>query len=136
MSRYISALFVALSPLAAMSADACRTYIPHADLSVIHQQLPKPLPSDLIAADVQFEDPEGGWAALSKGTRVNVRRIIQGQYSGDAVIVRDRPPAGVRITCYNPIRFDGFGFIIGRPTGWESGVLVLQPVFNSPPARR
>ena len=110
----------------AAPASACRTYIPSADVSVIHQELPASLPPDTLVADVQFERPDGGWPELFKGARARVRRVIQGHYSGDVVIVRD---AQIRITCYDPIRFGGRGYILGKPVGYENGVLVLQPVF-------
>lgn len=130
MHRSILFVVVALVALAPTPASACRIWMPSAALSVFHPALPRPLPPGAVAFDVQFEHPQGGWDALRAGARARVRRVIQGDYSGDAVIVRDRE--GIRITCYNPIPNGGSGFIFGMPVGYENGVLVLQPMFASP----
>jgi hypothetical protein len=127
-------IFIALAALGAAPATACRIWMPSAAVSVIHSALPQPLPQGAVAFDVQFEDPDGGWAALSTGTRARVRRVIQGNYSSDILIVRDR--GGIRIMCYDPIRYEGSGLIFGMPVGYENGLLVLQPIFASPYVRR
>ncbi len=104
--------------------------MPSADVTVIRPELPTHLPPNAFVADVKFDHPEGGWAELFKGAHAHIRRVIQGEYRGDVVIVRDSVgPGQIRITCYDPIRFGGSGYIIGTPTGYENGLLVLQPTF-------
>ena len=121
-------LLASLIGFAASPVEACRIYTPSADLSVIHRELPRPLPADLFVFEVQFEQPGAGWAELHEGARARVRRIIQGDYSGDVLIVRDA--AEIRITCYAPVRYGGLGIVLGRPVGVENGHMVLEPVFE------
>lgn len=102
--------------------------MPKADLSVIWQQLPSELPKDAFVAHVKFKDPSAGWSELQKGTRAQVNRVVQGKFKGKEVIVRDT--VEIRITCYAPLRFGGSGYIIGKPIGYERGVLILQPIFK------
>jgi hypothetical protein len=116
--------------LAATPAPACRVYTPSADLSVLHEILPDPLPRGIFVAEIAFERPEDGWEALFKGAPARVRKMVQGRYGGERVIVRDR--AALRIMCYDPIRDDGVGFLLGTPAGHENGVLVLEPIFATP----
>lgn len=134
MNRSIRSVLVALIALAPAPALACRIWTPSAALSVLHPALPRSLPPGSVAFEVQFEHPEGGWDALFAGTRARVRRVVQGDYAGAEVIVRDR--GGIRITCYDPIPNGGSGFVFGTPVGYENGVLVLQPIFASPYGNR
>ncbi|HEX8194281.1 MAG TPA: hypothetical protein VF552_15410 [Allosphingosinicella sp.] len=127
-------LFAASVAFGAIRADACRIYIPAADLSALHRTLPHPLPADLFVAEVQFERPDAGWNELREGTRARIERVIQGAYSGDMLIVRDS--GAVRVTCYAPLRYGGAGIILGRPVGYENGQMVLEPVFEGPRQRR
>ena len=133
MRRCIRSVLVALVGLAPTPAMACRVYVAAADLSVIHTELPRPLPADAFAAEVRFEQPDAGWPELWRGARVRVTRVIQGEYSGEIVIFRDRPNAEeIRFMCYAPIRYGGVGLILARPAGYENGLLVLQPIFQPP----
>jgi hypothetical protein len=130
MRKAFLAVLLAFAGLAATPAMGCRIWMPSAAVSVIHSELPSSLPPGAMAFDVQFEEPEGSWEALFRGTRARVRRVVRGDYAGAVVIVRDRAD-GVRITCYNPIRpGSGAGLVVGIPTGYENGVLVLQPIFE------
>jgi hypothetical protein len=131
MRRSIRFAFMALSAAAGTAATACRIYTPSADLAVTHAELPRQLPTGAFVAEVQFERPDRSWLELRDGARARVRRVVQGDYRGDFVIVRDT--AQFRITCYNPFRNEGSGFIVGTPTGFENGILVLEPIFASPP---
>jgi hypothetical protein len=115
-------------------AEACRIYTPSANLSVIHRQLPPSLPSDVFVAEVQFEQADAGWAELREGTRARVVRVIQGNYSGEILVIRGT--AEIRITCYAPVRYGGSGIVIGRPAGVEDGHMVLEPIFETPEERR
>lgn len=111
-------------------AVACRVNTPSAQVSVIHPQIPANLPTDVFVAHVQFERPDGGWDELFRGARARVTRVIQGDYLGSEIIIRDLvEPNDVRITCYDPIGFGGSGYIVGKPVGYENGVPVIQPTF-------
>ena len=137
MRKLVLTALVAIAGLAATPVTACRIWTPSASLSVIHRTLPTPLPSGALAFDVQFAAEDRGWEVLRRGARVRVRRVIQGHYTGGTVIVRDLGDAnGIRIICYEPIRYDGAGVIIGIPTGYENGILVLQPIFEPHDPRR
>jgi hypothetical protein len=127
-------LFASIAGFAASPTEACRIYMPSADLSVIHRELPRPLPSELFVAEIQIERPDAGWAELREGTRARIRRIIQGDYSGDVLIIRDG--AEIRVTCYAPVRYGGAGIVLGTPVGVENGHMVLEPVFEGPTERR
>jgi hypothetical protein len=107
------------------------------DLSVIHDEVPRSLASDVFVAEVQFEPADVGWSELLKGIRASVVRVIQGQYRNNLLIVRDvLGPDEIRITCYSPMRNGGRGIIVGKPSGVENGSLVLKPIFWSPPQFR
>lgn len=127
-------LYASFVGFTASPVGACRIYTPSADLSVIHRELPRPLPSDLFVAEVQFERSDAGWAELREGARARIKRIIQGDYSGDVLIIRDA--AEIRITCYAPVGYGGAGIVVGRPVGVENGHIVLEPVFEGPRERR
>ena len=134
MPKTSLALIAVLASLSASPVQACRMYTPSADLSVIHRQLPPSIPSDLFVAEVQFEQPDTGWEELGEGARAHVVRIIQGDYSGDVLIIRDT--AEIRITCYPPVRYGGSGIVLGRPAGVEDGHMVVEPIFETPDERR
>lgn len=131
MGKRFLLLLGSLAGLDPASAVACRIYTPGADQSVIHRELPHPLSPDLFVAEVEFEHPEAGWSELFNGTRARVRRVIQGTYRGNVVIVRDAlGPDEMRITCYAPVRDGGSGIVVGRPIGSEGGLLVIKPTFE------
>ena len=63
--RFLRLLLGSLAGLTPASAMACRIYTPGADQSVIHREIPHPLPPDLFVAEIQFEHSEAGWASYS-----------------------------------------------------------------------
>jgi hypothetical protein len=67
-----------------------------------------------------------------RGSRAHVQRLVQGLYTGKDIVVRDA--ATIRVACYAPVRFGGTGYIIGTPSGYENGLLVVEPFFQ--PATR
>ena len=132
MLRTILVCFAILIGMQAAPAVACRTYNRLADISVIQEQLPAKPPLDAFVAKIQFEHIGGGWPDLFRGARARITRLVQGTYLGTDVIVRDHAgPGEFRPICYDPMR-TGAGYIIGRPVGYENGVLVIQPALVQP----
>lgn len=114
--------------LAPGPAQACLTASSH--LALIHSALPAPLPEGAIVAEVEIG---AGDAPLhlaaegplySTGLSARVRRMIQGDYSGDTLILR---PAHMT-SCDNPFDNGRVGYVVGTVRGYEDGVLVLDPV--------
>lgn len=137
MRRRASHILLAFLGAAATPAIACKIYTPGVDISVVHQDVPLSITSDVFVAEVQFEQPDAGWLELFKGARANILRVIQGNYRNDLLIVRDAlGPDEIRVTCYNPIPTSGRGIILGIPLGIENGLLVLKPIFTSAPRSR
>ena len=133
MTKMLFLLIAVVGSGLASPAKACRIYTPSANLSVLHRQLPPSLPSEIFVAEVQFERPDAGWRELREGARAHVVRLIQGDYTGDVVIIRDT--ADLRVTCYAPVRYEGHGIILGSPVGTEGGFLVVEPIFETPDER-
>ncbi len=124
----ISLFCAILIGLLGAPALACRSYNPFADISVIQKQLPAELPPDAFVAQIQFYYPNGGWTELGGGARARVLRLVQGYYSGIDIIVRDHPGLReFRALCYDPIGLSGSGYLVGKPVGYENGVIVIQP---------
>jgi len=128
MRRYVGLAFVivALACLAATPATACRIRLPSAERSVIHSELPRNLPAGAVVADVELGSDDATWQRLNEGARVRIRRMIQGDYRGEALIVRE---LGLMITCYSPFPLGRSGFVVGKPVGYENGVLVIEPIW-------
>lgn len=130
MERLVLPFIATIAIAFATPAVACRTYTPSANLSVLHRQIPASISSEQFVAEVQFEDADAGWADLREGARARIVRVIQGHSVGEVLIVRDT--AEVRIICYPPIRYDGHGILVGKPTGFQDGHLIVEPVFETP----
>jgi hypothetical protein len=106
---------------AAGPALACRSADYH--LALIHSAPPARPEPGLVVVRVEFEstDPR----RLSRaGVPARVRGVIAGEVRGRTVLVR-RPHAS---TCDHPFENGRAGILVGRPSGYEGGRLVLTPV--------
>ena len=117
--------------LVSTPATACRNPANNYSVSVVRTQLPAKLPVDAFVARIEIERPGGEFSELAKGVRVRVTRVLQGTYLGVGMIVRGLGgPNEVVMTSCASYSFGGpAGYIIGRPVGYENGVLVIQPEF-------
>ena len=108
---------------------ACRGTENNYRVSVVRTQLPAKLPVDAFVARIEIEHPGGEFSELAKGVRVRVTRVLQGTYFGVDMIVRGQGgPNEVMMTSCASYSFEGpAGYIIGRPVGYENGVLVIKP---------
>ncbi len=95
-------------------------------LSLIHDALPRPLPRGTIVADVAF-DPSTARLLNGVGMRARVRRMIQGDYRGRTLIVRQR----VMSSCDDPFGNGSAGLIVAVPVDMQNGVLVVAPILVS-----
>jgi hypothetical protein len=93
----------------------------------IHRALPKPLPQGAIVADVELEPlPEGDYRPhlVRHGIRARVRRMVQGSYNGEFMLVRP-----VYWTSCDSIFENGrAGFLVAVPRRTEGGTLVVDPI--------
>jgi hypothetical protein len=119
MKRLILATVVGLMLLPG-HAQACMAE--NFTTSLIHNALPQPLPTGAIIAEVRFESTTLG--NLWEGVRVEVRRMIQGDYAGRTLIVR---PIALT-SCSRPFENGGEGLIVAIPIGNVNGVLVVDAI--------
>ena len=122
----LSSGLAATIALAATPALACRV-APSNPWALIHAALPNPLPSGAIVAEVEFDRDSLSNTQLlhHPGVRARVRRVIQGHYRGSSLIVRR---TGMWTDCDRPAANGTSGLIVARPVGFESGVLVVEPI--------
>lgn len=106
-------LVLLLALLAAGEARAC----PRA---LIHDGLPMDFDSRLVVAlvDIEWTIPA---TLYERGATARVRRIVQGRYDGDLLILRPEESS-----CSAPFRNGRSGLVVGIPIGMEDGVLVLD----------
>jgi hypothetical protein len=126
MSRWrfaMTAVLVTSSFSWPFPAEACRASAFHRAL--IHNALPTPLPEGTFIAAVEFDAHSLATSPLHPiGVRARIIRVIQGEYRGRALIVR-KPSWG---SCDHPFQNGAVGFIVGRPVGYEQGLLVVHPI--------
>lgn len=129
MLLFCLAIFVSMQTTPAV---ACRAPWNGYAITVVRNQLPAKLPEDAFVARIEVEHPEGLWAELGRGIRARMTRVVQGNYLGEEVIVRDHPSENVVVSSScNTVSFgSAAGYIVGRPVGYENGVLVIQPNFQ------
>ncbi len=107
-------------------------------VTVVRTQVPAKLPADAFVARIEVAHPEGLWRELGKGVRARVTRVVQGAYLGVEVIIRDQPGPNIMVTtsCGTATFGNAAGYVVGRPVGYENGVLVIQPEFLQTGPRR
>jgi hypothetical protein len=128
MKRLILAAALAIMLLpgqarACMISDALET--------LIHDALPRPLPRGTIIANVTFESTSEA-QLHGGGIRATVRRMIQGDFRGRTLIVRQR----IISSCDDPFGNGRSGLIVSVPIGMENGMLVVAPILVSRLHRR
>jgi hypothetical protein len=90
---------------------------------MMHDALPRPLPRGTIVADVAFESTDDA-QLRGAGIRARIRRMIQGDYRGDTLIIRQR----IRTSCDAPFHNGAAGLIVATPIDMQDGVLVVSPI--------
>lgn len=109
------ALFWAGSSQACIVSDGLR--------SLIHSGLPNPLPADTFIAEVSIDNTRE-LDFYSDGLRATVRRIVQGDYSGQTIVLRDN----IETSCDDLFGNGTSGLVVGRVLGTERGELVIVPI--------
>lgn len=108
--------------LAPAGASACEAQ--DFETAIMHSALPTPLPAGTIIADVALDEGEA-MALWEDGVRARIRRLIQGDYRGATLIVRQR----VVTSCgLNPFANGRAGLIVARPVEMIAGELVVAPI--------
>ncbi len=116
--------------MSAAPANACRIWSPQFALSLTHDALPERLSPDLIVAEVDFGTPHIDDNALyTSGVRANVLRVIQGPRRSAIIVQKRLGNDELRVVCYRTR--GGAGLFVGRPRGFENGVLVVEPMMVS-----
>lgn len=93
----------------------------------IHSVLPTPLPSGTFIAEVEFEPRETDdmhGAIIGEDHRAKIIRLVQGDFSGQDIIVRRDFETSCDVEFANGRR----GLVIAEPLNIEDGVLVINPV--------
>jgi hypothetical protein len=91
---------------------------------VIHNELPSPLPAGTLIAEVDIAPDASESELFRSGVRARIRRLVQGEYRGDFVVLR----GGRRHSCYYPFANGRSGLIIGVPLELEGDVLTVRPI--------
>ena len=90
----------------------------------IHNVLPSPLPAGTLIADVEIASDADAAELFRSGVRARIRRLIQGEYRGDILILR----ASTQHSCYFPFTNGRSGLIVGVPLAFEDDVLAVDPI--------
>lgn len=122
----IAAALVCAAAATVPASDASACIIADAQETLIHSRLPRTLPAGTIVARVVFDEAERQ-SLYRTGLRARIRDMIQGEYSGDFLIVRPR----FETSCDAPFANGRSGFIVGVADGIEEGVLVVMPIMVS-----
>ena len=91
---------------------------------IIHRALPSPLPAGTLIADVEIAPDSNPAELFDSGLRARIRRLDQGEFRGDYVLLR----AGRQHSCYFPFTNGRSGLIVGIPVGLDGDVLVVRPI--------
>jgi hypothetical protein len=113
----------ALSALALLLAPAPAGACTGPGQAFLHKTLPAWIPADAIVAEIDFDTQIDLRPNFHTYLRGRVRRMIQGDYSGTALLVRLD-----QMSCETPFGNGMSGFLVGTPDGMEDGVLVVVPV--------
>ncbi|WP_114953326.1 hypothetical protein [Sphingosinicella terrae] len=117
-------LFSLLVPAGALvfvaPAHACRS----ADytLAIVHSAPPERVSPETVVAEVEFESDEVA-ALRGPGMRARIRRVIQGEVSGDFLIVR----TAAQTSCDRPFANGTVGLIVGNIVGARDGLPIVNP---------
>lgn len=118
-------LLLAAAPIAALLAPEPATACMGDSLTraLIHNAPPAPLPTGAVIAEVRFESTDLRHLQ-GEGVRAEVRRMIQGDYAGRTLIVRQVNPT----SCSDPFENGVEGLIVAIPLGTVNGELVVNPI--------
>ena len=92
--------------------------------ALIHNGIPEDLPADLVVAEVHIEGDDG-YLLYTSGLAARVSRVVQGPVSTPQLILH----TSVSYDCEWPFENGTDGLIVGRLTGEQDGVPILEPVF-------
>lgn len=92
--------------------------------ALFHNGIPEDLPADLVVAEVHIEGDDG-YLLYASGLAARVSRVVQGPVSARQLILH----TSVSYDCEWPFENGTDGLIVGRLTGEQDGVPILEPVF-------